>query len=584
MKQLFKILLLMGLVFGPPAHATSLTAMKAAGSFSVATQSNVAVQNNQPVFLPVQQAFQVKASVNNQRLTLDWAIAEGYYLYRKSLKLTSINNSVKLGTPIFAEGILKWDEYFEADVVVYYDQTTIEIPFTSNSGGNTSFQVQLESQGCADAGLCYPPHKQMIDIDLASGTAIVSEQLAKPLMTAAADNINPMPLWLILIFAMAGGLILNLMPCVFPVLSIKVLSFTQQFQTNSERQLHGLAYTAGVVLSFVAIAAVMLTLRAGGEAIGWGFQLQSPSFVVFLVYLFTLLGLSLSGYVQLLSGLMSVGQSTSSNNHLRSSFMTGVLATTVASPCTAPFMGPALGFAIAQTSAVALLVFAFLGLGMALPFVVLTLLPSLTEKLPKPGQWMETLKQFLAFPMYLTALWLLWVLGRQTGVDVIIAACVGLILMVMSIWVWQLAKSNNSNLLKVLAAGIFVGAILYPSVKLEHNEPTRWQDYSAQRLSELRQNGEAVFVNLSADWCITCLVNERVAMGDSFYQALQENNITYLKGDWTHKDPEITELLNQYNRNGVPLYLVFPKGSGPAEILPQLLSKNSLIKALNRAN
>jgi thiol:disulfide interchange protein DsbD len=247
-------------------------------------------------------------------------------------------------------------------------------------------------------------------------------------------------------------------------------------------------------------------------------------------------------------------------------------------------MGPALGFAIAQTNAVALLVFAFLGLGMALPFVVLTLLPSLTEKLPKPGQWMETLKQFLAFPMYLTALWLLWVLGRQTGVDVIIAACVGLMLMVMSIWVWQLAKRNNSTLLKVLAAGIFIGAILYPSAKLEYNEPTRWQEYSAQRLSELRQNGEAVFVNLSADWCITCLVNERVAMGDSFYQALQENNIIYLKGDWTHKDPEITELLNQYNRNGVPLYLVFPKGSGPAEILPQLLNTNSLIKALNRVN
>jgi thiol:disulfide interchange protein DsbD len=585
MKLLFKILLLMGLAFGSPTYATSLSAVTASGNFSVATNTNIAVQNNQPVFLPVQQAFQVEALVNNQTLTLHWTIAEGYYLYRKSLKLNAITNTVNLGPPVFAEGVLKWDEYFESDVVVYYDQTRVEVPFTRDAGDYTSFQVKLESQGCADAGLCYPPRKQIIDIDLRSGTAIVSEEAAKPLKTASADRLNPMPLWLILIFAMAGGLILNLMPCVFPVLSIKVLSFTQQFQTKGERQRHGLAYTAGVVLSFVAIAAVMITLRAGGEAIGWGFQLQSPSFVVFLVYLFALLGLSLSGYVQLFSGLMSVGQSTSANNHLRSSFMTGILATTVASPCTAPFMGPALGFAIAQTNTVALLVFAFLGLGMALPFVILTLIPSLTEKLPKPGQWMEALKQFLAFPLYLTSVWLLWVVGRQTGVDIVIAICVGLILMVMALWVWQLAsRSRSTFLLKILAAGIFVLAILYPSVKLQHNEPARWQEYSAQRLSELRQNGEAVFINLTADWCITCLVNERVAMGDSFYQALQDNNITYLKGDWTHKDPEITQLLNQYNRNGVPLYLVFPKGPGSAEILPQLLSKNSLIKALNQVN
>jgi thiol:disulfide interchange protein DsbD len=289
--------------------------------------------------------------------------------------------------------------------------------------------------------------------------------------------------------------------------------------------------------------------------------------------------------MQLFSGLMSIGQLSNTNNDLRSSFMTGVLATTVASPCTAPFMGPALGFAISQTSAVALLVFAFLGLGMALPFVLLTLVPSLTQKLPKPGQWMDNLKQFLAFPMYLTAIWLLWVVGRQTGVDIVIAICVGLILMVMAIWLWQLAGRNHShNLTKVLAAGLFVAAIAYPSFKLEGNDPLKWQDYSPERLAALRQSGEAVFINLSADWCITCLVNERIAMGDAFYKALEDNNITYLKGDWTHKDPQITQLLNQYNRNGVPLYLVFPKGSGPAEILPQLLTKTSLIEALERAN
>ena len=582
MKQLLKALLMMTLLVASSSYSTSLTATSAAGGFSLAPQSNNQLQSSAPEFLPVQQAFQVKALIENQRLSLNWTIADGYYLYRKGFKLNSSSNSTQLGAPNFPDGILKWDEYFEADVVVYYAQTRFEVPFTSD---NPQFQIQLESQGCADAGLCYPPRKQVIDIDLTTGTAIVNEASNRATKTAATDNIASTPLWLILLFAMAGGLILNLMPCVFPVLSIKVLSFTQQHQTTIDRQRHGLAYTAGVVGSFVIIAATMLSLRAGGEAIGWGFQLQSPGFVLFLVYLFMLLGLSLSGYMQLFSGLMSIGQSSSTNNGLRSSFMTGVLATTVASPCTAPFMGPALGFAISQTSAVALLVFAFLGLGMALPFVLLTLVPSLTQKLPRPGQWMDNLKQFLAFPMYLTAIWLLWVVGRQTGVDIVIAICVGLILMVMAIWLWQLAGRNHSHsLTKVLSAGLFVVAIAYPSFKLEGNDPSKWQDYSPERLAALRQSGEAVFINLSADWCITCLVNERIAMGDAFYKALEGNNITYLKGDWTHKDPQITQLLNQYNRNGVPLYLVFPKGSGPAEILPQLLTKTSLIDALERAN
>lgn len=582
MKQLLKALLMMTLLVASSSYSTSLTATSAAGGFSLAPQSNNQLQSSAPEFLPVQQAFQVKALIENQRLSLNWTIADGYYLYRKGFKLNSSSNSTQLGAPNFPDGILKWDEYFEADVVVYYAQTRFEVPFTSD---NPQFQIQLESQGCADAGLCYPPRKQVIDIDLTTGTAIVNEASNRATKTAATDNIASTPLWLILLFAMAGGLILNLMPCVFPVLSIKVLSFTQQHQTTIDRQRHGLAYTAGVVGSFVIIAATMLSLRAGGEAIGWGFQLQSPGFVLFLVYLFMLLGLSLSGYMQLFSGLMSIGQSSSTNNGLRSSFMTGVLATTVASPCTAPFMGPALGFAISQTSAVALLVFAFLGLGMALPFVLLTLVPSLTQKLPRPGQWMDNLKQFLAFPMYLTAIWLLWVVGRQTGVDIVIAICVGLILMVMAIWLWQLAGRNHSHsLTKVLSAGLFVVAIAYPSFKLESNDPSKWQDYSSKRLAALRQSGEAVFINLSADWCITCLVNERIAMGDAFYKALEGNNITYLKGDWTHKDPQITQLLNQYNRNGVPLYLVFPKGSGPAEILPQLLTKTSLIDALERAN
>ena len=585
MKQLLQALLLMTFFLISSTQATSLSASSAAGSSSPVTKANTELQNSAPVFLPVQQAFQVHVFLDGQNLSLNWSIADDYYLYRKGFKLSSLSNSTQVGTPIFSDGILKWDEYFEAEVVVYYDKTSFEVPFSSQE---TQFQLQLESQGCANAGLCYPPRKQILTIDLTAGTVAITEPTVKALKADSEDNIASTPLGLILLFALVGGLILNLMPCVFPVLSIKVLSFTQQHQTISERQRHGVAYTAGVVSSFVAIAAIMLSLRAAGEAIGWGFQLQSPSFVLFLVYLFILLGLSLSGYMQLFSGLMSVGQSSNTHNGLGSSFMTGVLATTVASPCTAPFMGPALGFAISQTSLVALLVFAFLGLGMALPFVALTLIPSLTQKLPKPGQWMDNLKQFLAFPMYLTAIWLLWVVGRQTGIEIVIAICVGLVLMVMAIWFWQLAAKNSpstfNTLIKLVAIGLFISAIAYPSTKLENNDQPRWQDYSPQRLSELRQSGQAVFVNLTADWCITCLVNERIAMGEGFYQALEDNNISYLKGDWTHKDPEITALLNQYNRNGVPLYLLFAKDSGSAEILPQFLTTAILIEALESVN
>jgi thiol:disulfide interchange protein len=378
-----------------------------------------------------------------------------------------------------------------------------------------------------------------------------------------------------------------LMPCVFPILSIKVLSFTQQHQSSSARGRHGLAYTLGVVLSFVAVAGLMLSLRAGGESIGWGFQLQSSGFVIFLVYLFTFLGLSLSGYMQIFTGLMSVGQSTNTNDGLASSFMTGVLATTVASPCTAPFMGPALGFAISQNTGVALLIFAFLGLGMALPFVALTLIPSLASKLPKPGQWMENLKQFLAFPMYLTALWLLWVAGRQTSVDVVIAVVTGLVLMVLAIWLWQLASKVNSlgaaRISKLLAALALITAVVITIQKLNEREQVQpWQEYSAERLDALRGQGAAVFVNLSADWCITCLVNERVAMGELFYASLKSNNVTYLKGDWTFKDPQITQLLNQYNRNGVPLYLLFSSDSKEAQILPQILTESLLVAKINQ--
>ena len=582
MKFLLKLLILAISLIGAPSFADSFSTIISHTKISTVSKNNE-FASSAPAFLPVQQAFQLQTELSDNRLILNWDIADEYYLYQKSFKFKAASDELTLGLPLFAEGLKKWDEYFEAEVVVYYGTTIVEIPFVSSL---SVFSVEIESQGCADAGLCYPPRKELLTVDTTSGIITLSEP-AKKSPAALESSQSGFSLGLILIFALVGGLILNLMPCVFPILSIKVLSFTQQHQSSSARGRHGLAYTLGVVLSFVAVAGLMLSLRAGGESIGWGFQLQSPGFVIFLVYLFAFLGLSLSGYMQIFTGLMSVGQSTNTNDGLASSFMTGVLATTVASPCTAPFMGPALGFAISQNTGVALLIFAFLGLGMALPFVALTLIPSLASKLPKPGQWMESLKQFLAFPMYLTALWLLWVAGRQTSVDVVIAVVTGLVLMVLAIWLWQLASKVNSSgaarISKLLAALALITAVVITIQKLNEREQLQpWQEYSAERLDALRSQGAAVFVNLSADWCITCLVNERVAMGESFYASLKSNNVTYLKGDWTFKDPEITQLLNQHNRNGVPLYLLFSSDSKEAEILPQILTESLLVAKINQ--
>jgi thiol:disulfide interchange protein len=537
-------------------------------------------------FVPVEQAYQLVIAVEADQIIFNWSIRDGYYLYRDRFKFNAVDATSQLRSPVFETGKVKWDDYFEADVEVYYKKTSVAVPFQSSA---EQIEMQIESQGCADAGLCYPPYKQWLTIDLASGIVEIStipSSSAQSASSAIAGGAENFSLGLILLFALAGGMILNLMPCVFPVLSIKALSFTMTHQTDKSKQAHGLAYTAGVVSSFVAIAVVMLALRAAGEAIGWGFQLQSPLFVIFLIYLFFVMGLAFSGYLEIGSGLMSVGQSPDNEEGLGSSFMTGVLATTVASPCTAPFMGPALGFAISQPSYVALLVFAFLGLGMALPFILLTWIPGVSQKLPRPGQWMDTFKQFLSFPLYITAVWLLWVAGRQTNIDVAATVVIGLVLIAMAIWLWKLNQSTGLSRSKILASACLIGALALPTLSVsESREEPLWQTYSPQLLSDLRSNGQAVFINLTADWCITCLVNEKIALGsDTFYQALAENNITYLKGDWTNNDPEITKLLNQYQRSGVPLYLMYPNGQGEPEILPQILLEPMIMEAINRTN
>lgn len=534
-------------------------------------------------FLPVTEAFQLHPSLQGQRLILRWTVAPDYYLYEERFRLR--NNQQLTLTPQFDDGITKYDEFFEKEMTVFYHSASLIIDLPEH---RQPLFIEVESQGCADAGLCYPPHTDHLKVDTAAGlveTITAGEQPASASTPATTtSSTGPSTLWLphALILALLGGVILNLMPCVFPVLSIKLMSLTQA--DSQHLKWHGWSYTAGIVLSFVLLAGLLLALRAGGEAIGWGFQLQSPLLVSALVYLFVVMGLALSGYIQPGQRLMGLGQTLTTQSGLRGSFFTGVLATVVASPCTAPFMGAALGFAMTQPAAIGLGIFAALGFGMALPLLLLCHLPGLGRYLPRPGPWMETFKEFMAFPLYLTAIWLLWVLGRQAGINTAAAVCTGILLIVFAFW---LGRKRGTGPRRWLVAGLillcWLGAALLPWQNARTTALTdRWEPWSEARLQQLRSEGKAVFVNMTADWCLTCLANERLVLStEEIEAAFDAGNIHTLKGDWTNSDPAITALLQDYGRSGVPLYLWFPADhKGPGVILPQVLTRSRVLETL----
>jgi thiol:disulfide interchange protein len=430
--------------------------------------------------------------------------------------------------------------------------------------------------------------------------------------TAAAGPttaVEPPSLLLVLGFALLGGLILNLMPCVFPVLSIKAVSVLESRRGDAAAErLHGLSYTAGVIASCATVAVALVLLRGGGELLGWGFQLQSPVFVGLLAYLMLALGLSLSGVVQFGTSLMGVGQGLAEKGGYAGSFFTGVLAVIVASPCTAPFMGTALGYALAQPPAIALLVFVTLGLGLALPFLLIGFFPVLGAWLPRPGRWMETFKQVMAFPLYLTAAWLVWVLGRQTDIDGVGLVLVGLVLVGFALWAWGSAAGAEAVAgsgavgaahgrdrhgllprgLALVAALAALALLAHPDLRPPAKKPgaaaasTHGEAYSDERLAALRAERRTVFVNFTADWCITCKVNEKVLMrSDALHRALAERNVAWLTADWTTPDPAITAALARFGRSGVPLYVLYPNGGEPV-VLPQILTPDVFIEALRQ--
>ncbi len=399
-----------------------------------------------------------------------------------------------------------------------------------------------------------------------------------------------------------GGVILNLMPCVFPVLSLKVVNLTSKAGASAgTHQMHGVVYAAGIIVSFMILATILLALRAGGQAVGWAFQLQSPWFVGALSLLFFVIGLNLSGVFEFGTRLMGLGSNLGTGNGYRSSFLTGVLATVVASPCTAPFMGAALGFALSQSWVVAMLVFGFLGLGMALPFLILTFVPGLMKRMPKPGPWMETFKQFMAFPMYAAALWLLWVLGLQVGVDGMTAVASAGLMVALAVWLLQKSAGHSGAKTlvgRVAGVALIIGGLsfLWTPMLVPGNGAggdtgidmtgddymAEFEPFASARIDELRAQGKPVLLNMTAAWCITCLANERTTLGtERVQQALVDNGVTYMKGDWTNQDPEITKVLDAFNRPSVPLYILYP-GDPALEpvILPQLLTPSIVIDAV----
>lgn len=413
------------------------------------------------------------------------------------------------------------------------------------------------------------------------------------------------------LFAVIGGLILNLMPCVFPVLSLKAMALARHGGTDAgaqaERRRHALAYGAGVLASFAALALLLLALRASGMALGWGFQFQSPTFVVAMAALFFVLGLSLSGVVTLGgSGVQSVGSSLTAREGASGSFFTGVLASIAATPCTAPFMGAALGYALGQPAIAAFAVLMALGIGFAAPMVALGLSNTAARALPKPGPWMETLKQVLAFPLYATVVWLAWVLSQQAGPDGVLALGIVLTMLAFACWLWgsglEVSLARGGSALAVALAGFVIGLGLISSAPTAVATgggsggqgltsvadagavyPGRsTEPYSPERLAALRGEGRPVFINLTAAWCITCKVNERVVLkSSSLAAAYAEADVAYLVGDWTNRDDRITALLREHDRAGVPLYLFYPP-SGEAVVLPQILTESLLLAQLER--
>ncbi|WDS37007.1 protein-disulfide reductase DsbD [Pseudoxanthomonas sp.] len=552
--------------------------------------------------LPVDQAFSLQRQVlPDGQVNLRWNIAPGYYLYRHRTRVTAPEGRLDL-----PEGEHHDDPYF-GPVQTYRGQLQAQWHPVQRGAAT----LDLQYQGCADAGVCYPPQRRQVALQGAADWTIVrgaatttaaadasatsTGPAATPVVTASAGK-EAAPadrpgsqldatFWLAIGLALLGGLVLNLMPCVLPILSLKVLSLANSGASPGRARAHALSYTGGVLVSFALAGIAVLSLRAFGHGVGWGAQLQQPLVVAGLAYLMVALGLGLSGVYTPSGAFAGAGQGLASKPGLAGDFFTGVLACVVASPCVAPFMGTALAYAFVAPPTLALLVFLALGLGLALPFLLVGIVPAFARFLPRPGAWMDTLKQVLAYPLYLTAAWLLWVLGKQRGVDALVLVLGGSIMLAAGLWWFERHRWQGRTTFAV--SGLLVAvAALAPLWIVAYSQPANTSRvvsddaYTPQRLQQLRDERRTVFVNMTADWCVTCKANEHAVLDTSAFKTLlQQTGTVALRGDWTSGDPAITRFLDEHGAVGVPLYVVYRPGQ-PPRVLSGLLNQDRLASAL----
>lgn len=469
-----------------------------------------------------------------------------------------------------------------------------------------AWHVVAEVQPDAEAAL--PTRGQLLltatTVTKSGGLEIAEAAHTADTSDAGAGDAAPMGLWAALLFALLGGVLLNLMPCVFPVLSLKVLSFVQRGAGDpSIARKHAAVFAGGVFAAFWALALVLLAVRAGGASVGWGFQLQSPAVVALLAMLMFGVGLNLAGVFEVGMGLTrlgAVGQGTG----YRDSFLTGALAVVVATPCTAPFMGAALGYALVQPAVVGLAVFSSLAAGLALPYVLLAWSPALMRRLPRPGPWLETFKQMLAFPMFATVVWLLWVFGQQAGNDALALVMLTLTLLAFGAWLWGRAQRRSA---RTAALGIMTVAVLgaglvgrsgavgtapaAAATQAVAGDPAvgagavTWQDYTPAALEAARASGRPVLLDFTAAWCLSCQVNERVALSaESVHRAVVAGNVILMRADWTSRDADIAQVISSFGRSGIPLYVLYAADPAvPPELLPSVLTPQIVVNALARA-
>ena len=423
----------------------------------------------------------------------------------------------------------------------------------------------------------------LLDSDLSAFSGILSLDGNGFQIKEKFSSQGGISLWQAILFALIGGLILNLMPCVFPVISLKVLSFVSMGGDDHIKiRNHALAFVGGVMSTFLSIAAALMIIRSSGSMIGWGYQLQSPVVVGILTLIMLGIGLILLTNINIGTGLTTLGNSVQSKNDYSGSFFTGVLAVVVASPCTAPFMGAAVGYALLQPSFATLPIFLSLGLGFAGPYVVLALKPEWISSLPKPGAWMETLKQFFAFPMIATALWLMWVFMVQTSGDALIQLLI--LGLVLGIAIWMIATFKSSWKWIGLIATVILSIQIFnnlPSPISSDQNNSNATNWSLVSEPNLQANNQAYLINFTAAWCITCQTNEKAALSrPSVQEYLSTQNITYIKADWTNRNEEIAAGLAKYNRSGIPLYIFWRPGMAESKILPAVLTEDILLRNL----